>query len=219
MTIDQRPLSPQEAVGLVRRRLDPTASGAPSIENYADSAEATDDMVTLCDAVDLLLADLKAADEEAARGPAPDPEDALVAAQDRITYWRWQAHEAEEKARWWVSEAARWARAARIRRRIVVRQAWLLDEMIVGGVVLDAEGVAWQGRVISTWDEDGAPESCDAWVCCEDGGWATSEEVLERGPATVLHDPRPSGDASDLNPGRKSRNPGSTAPDEPEERP
>ena len=118
-----------------------------------------------------------------------------------------------------MSEAALWAHAARIRRHIIVRQARALDDLIVGAVVLDAEGVAWQGRVISTWDEDGAPDSRDAWVCCEDGGWATSEGVLEPGPVTVLHDPRPSRDASDINPGRKSRNPGSTAPDEPEERP
>lgn len=179
-----------DAVERVRRRLDPTASGAPSIENYADPAEATDDMVALCDAVDRLLADLKDADEEAARGPAPDPEDALVAAQDRITYWRWQAHEAEEEARWWVSEAALWARAARIRRHIVVRQAWMLDALAVGAVVLDAEGLAWQSRIIDAYDPDGAPDSCDAWVCCEDGGWATTETILERGPVTVLYDPR-----------------------------
>lgn len=187
---DQRPLGPQEAVGLVRRRLDPTASGAPSIENYADPAEATDDMVALCDAVDRLIADLKDADEEAARGPAPDPEDALVAAQDRITYWRWQAHEAEEEARWWVSEAASWARAARIRRHTVVRQAWMLDATAVGAVVLDAEGVAWQSRIIDAYDPDNVLTSCDAWVCCEDGGWATTETILEQGPVTVLYDPR-----------------------------
>lgn len=207
-----------DTVELVRRRLDPQAIGAPSIENYADPAEATDDMVALCAAVDRLLADLKDADEEAARGPVPDPEDALVAAQDRITYWRWQAHEAEEEVRWWVSEAALWARAARIRRHIVVRQAWMLDALAVGAVVLDAEGLAWQGRVISTWDEDGVPESCDAWVCCEDGGWATSEGVLERGPVTVLHDPRPSRDSYGLNSGRESRDPGPPAPDGPGER-
>lgn len=162
-----------DAVERVRRRLDPTASGAPSIENYADPAEVTDDMVALCDAVDRLLADLK--------------------------------------------EAGR-AGAARARQYIVVRQARLLDELIVGGVVLDAEGVAWQGRVISTWDEDGVPESCDAWVCCEDGGWATSEGVLERGPVTVLHDPRPSRDSYGLNSGRESRDPGPPAPDGPGER-
>lgn len=187
---DQRTPSPQEAVERVRRRLDPTASGAPSIENYADPAEATDDMVALCDAVDRLLADLKDADEEAARGPVPDPEDALVAAQDRITYWRWQAHEAEEEARWRVSEAALWARAARIRRHTVVRQAWMLDATAVGAVVLDAEGVAWQSRIIDAYDPDGAPDSRDAWVCCEDGGWATTETILEQGPVTVLYDPR-----------------------------
>ena len=77
-----------------------------------------------------------------------------------------------------------------INQRAVIHEARALDDLIAGGVVLDAAGVAWQGRVISTWDEDGTPASCDAWVCCEDGGWATSEEVLERGPATVLHDPR-----------------------------
>ena len=165
-----------DAVERVRRRLDPTASGAPSIENYADPAEATDDMVALCDAVDQLLADLK--------------------------------------------EAGR-AGAARARQYIVVRQARLLDELIVGGVVLDAEGVAWQGRVISTWDEDGVPDSCDAWVCCDVGysDWDTSEGLLERGPVTLLHHPRPKGDASGLNPGRKSRNPADTAPAEPEGRP
>ena len=106
-----------------------------------------------------------------------------------------------------------------IDQRTIIREARALDDLIVGGVVIDAEGIVWQGRVTSTWDEDGAPDSRDAWVCCEDGGWATSEGVLEPGPVTVLYDPRPSGDASGLNPGRKSRNPGSTAPDEPEGRP
>ena len=57
-----------DAVERVRRRLDPTASGAPSIENYADPAEASDDMVALCDAVDRLLADLK---EAGRAGAAP----------------------------------------------------------------------------------------------------------------------------------------------------
>ena len=101
-----------------------------------------------------------------------------------------------------------------IDQRTVIREARALDDLIVGGVVLDADGVAWQGHVISTWDEDGAPDSRDAWTCCEDGGWATSEEVLEPGPVTVLHDPRRSAHKS----GRKMCSPSAATPDEPDER-
>ena len=63
-------------------------------------------------------------------------------------------------------------------------------EVPVGAVVLDAEGVAWQSRIIDAYDPDNVLTSCDAWVCCEDGGWATTETILEQGPVTVLYDPR-----------------------------
>ena len=196
MSDDQRTLSLRETVALVCRRLAPTAdAGAPSIENYPDPDEATGHMITLCDAVDQLLTDIGDADEEAA-------------------YWRRAAALAVDQAAEYTQMAARWARAATGGPHPRIREAQDLDDFIVGGVVLDADGDVWQGRVISTWDEDGATDSCDAWVCCEDGGWATSEEVLERGPVTLLHHPRRSAHKS----GRKMRNPRAVTPEEPGER-
>jgi hypothetical protein len=109
---------------------------------------------------------------------------------EAIEYWRRQANDTAFRCNELWAVLTQHKRERRLRGKTTTDPEEL-DRLLVpsGTVILDAEGTAFQSKLVTHGIRADDEEDWDfnAWTNCDDGGFADSTEVLKPGPATILH--------------------------------